>query len=107
VPAPRWTVIHPGQPRPESKLLPSVGAEALPEPRPARAGRAVILNVSMVTSKNVSEDPFLSVRTVHADGPPAGHNPLTGFPQGASPRRVHGGHNGLSSVCRSGIPDKL
>ena len=63
VPAPRWTVIHPRQPRPESALLPSRDRRSAPGTPTGVTRTGSDSNVSMVTSKNVSEDPFLSVRT--------------------------------------------
>jgi hypothetical protein len=47
-----------------------VGAEALSGTPTGVTRRAVISNVSMVTSKNVSEDPFLSVSRLDACSPP-------------------------------------
>jgi hypothetical protein len=63
VPEPGRTLIHPGQVRPESALLPFRRRRSAPGTPTGVTRRAVISNVSMVTSKNVSEDPFLSVRT--------------------------------------------
>jgi hypothetical protein len=71
VPAPRWTVIHPRQPRPESALLPFRAHRSDPGTPTGVTRTGSDSNVSMVTSKNVSEDPFLSVRTVLPEWKPS------------------------------------